>query len=300
MGIDVSIIIVNYYTSGQISDCIESIRKHTSGVSYEIIIVDNDTEPDLEDRYKSDRDVMVIRLPENVGFGRANNAGFAVAEGRYLFCLNPDTVLLNNAIGILADFMDEHPDAAACGGNLYGSDLKPTHSYRMFLPGMAWECNDFLNRRPEKLRYGLNAIFNDTGKPHEVAYITGADLMLRRSAVEKTGGYDPDFFMYFEDTDLCRRVGKECGKIYSVPEARIMHLEGGSFDKSRGISISRVERTAAGRRLYYKKNVNPAARLVSNMFYLMTLVTRSILLPACPKREGWRRQLRLFLHPEDN
>lgn len=291
---DVSIIIVNYYTSGQLLDCIRSIRRHTPDVSFEIIIVDNASEPELKEEYESEPDVRVVLLPENVGFGRANNAGFEVARGRYLFCLNPDTVLLNNAIGILVDFMDTHPEATACGANLYDAESHPTHSYRMLMPGLYWECNEFLNLLIEKKKYGVNRGFNSTGRPMEVAYVTGADLMLRRSAVEKTGGFDPQFFMYYEETDLCLRLRKAGGRIYSVPEARIMHLEGGSFDHSEGVSLARIERSEKGRRTYYRKNLNLPTRMLAGFIYLMTLLTRSILLPEGPRRQGWRHKLRLF------
>lgn len=294
MNVDVSIIIVNYHTSCQVRDCVESIHKYSSGFTYELIIVDNASEPELKELYSADPEVKVVLLEENVGFGRANNAGFEVARGRYLFCLNPDTILLNNAIGTLVDFMDAHPEVSACGGNLFNTDMQPTLSFRRQLPGFKWEINDFLNLKPEKRKYGSNRIFNNSGRPFEVGYITGADLMLRRDVVEKVGGFDPHFFMYYEETDLCSRIRKAGGKIFSVPEARIQHLEGGSFEKGESISLSRVERSEAGRRVYYRLNFNWLYRQFLNLIYLATLTSRSLLLPQCPRRQGWRRRLKVF------
>lgn len=294
MALDVSIVIVNYHTSGQVWDCIASIRKFTSGINYEIIIVDNASEPGLKMQYEGYPDVKVILLDENVGFGRANNAGFKAARGRYLLCLNPDTLLLNNAIGILVKFMDSHPEAAACGANLFNSDMQPTLSFRRTLPGFGWELNELLNIKPEKKKYGSNRIFNNTGHPLEVGYITGADLMLRREVIEMLGGFDPRFFMYYEETDLCARIRKAGGKIFSVPEANIQHLEGGSFDTENGISLSRVERTECGRRVYYRIHFNWLYRQLLNAVYFTTLLSRSLLLPPCSRREGWRRRLRVF------
>lgn len=292
--IDVSIIIVNYHTSDQVRDCIDSIYGFTSGVTYEIIIVDNNSEPNLSKIFDGYRHVSIISLPENIGFGQANNEGFKAARGRYLFCLNPDTILLNNAVRELATFMDTHPESGATGGNLYNTDMKPTLSFRRILPGIKWEINEFLNLKPEKMRFGKNRIFNHTGQPMEVAYITGADLMLRRETIEQTGGYDPAFFMYYEETDLCNRIKRTGWKIYSVPTAKIQHLEGGSFSETGGVSFSRIERAERGRRTYYKLNICLPKRIISNIVYLSTLITRSFLLKKSSKRDAWRHKLKLF------
>lgn len=115
---DVSIIYVNYRTSGLIADSLRSVRALTQGVSYEVIVVDNNTEKSLPAEFGGlfpDIDIKYVMLDENVGFGRANNEGFKIAEGRNLFCLNPDTILLNNAIKILSDYLDAHPDTGIVG-----------------------------------------------------------------------------------------------------------------------------------------------------------------------------------------
>lgn len=292
---DVTIVIVNYHSSLLIADCIKSIEKFSKGFSYEIIVVDNNSESDLSEILNKNKErCTIVNLPQNVGFGRANNAGFKAARGRYLLCLNPDTLLLNNAIGILVKFMDSQPEAAACGANLFNSDMQPTLSFRRTLPGFGWELNELLNIKPEKKKYGSNRIFNNTGHPLEVGYITGADLMLRREVIEMLGGFDPRFFMYYEETDLCARIRKAGGKIFSVPEAKIQHLEGGSFDTENGISLSRVERTECGRRVYYRIHFNWLYRQLLNAVYFTTLLSRSLLLPPCSRREGWRRRLRVF------
>lgn len=292
---DVTIVIVNYHSSLLIADCIKSIEKFSKGFSYEIIVVDNNSESDLSEILNKNKErCTIVNLPQNVGFGRANNAGFKEARGRYLLCLNPDTLLLNNAIGILVKFMDSHPEAAACGANLFNSDMQPTLSFRRTLPGFGWELNELLNIKPEKKKYGSNRIFNNTGQPLEVGYITGADLMLRREVIEMLGGFDPRFFLYYEETDLCARIRKAGGKIFSVPEAKIQHLEGGSFDTENGISLSRVERTECGRRVYYRIHFNWLYRQLLNAVYFTTLLSRSLLLPPCSRREGWRRRLRVF------
>lgn len=257
----VSVIIVNYHTLGQIADCIASVREKTSGVEYEIIVVDNASEPDFSATCLRmfGPDVRAIALPENVGFGRANNAGFAAARGDILFCLNPDTLLHNNAIKILADYLASHPRVGACGGNLVHADGGRAVSFRRILPGLFWEISERLNLNPERIVYGRDIRFNRSGRPKQVGYISGADLMLRREVVEQTGGFAPEFFMYFEETDLCARIRRLGWKIMSVPEARICHLEGESF-KSSAAEQRKLQMYRKSKELYMRRNCSRLTR----------------------------------------
>ncbi|MDE7402043.1 MAG: glycosyltransferase, partial [Muribaculaceae bacterium] len=117
---DVSIIIVNYNTSKLVNDAIDSVIRHTAGIDYEIIVVDNATE-DLSQTLKeySNPKIRTIQLSENVGFGQANNAALEIASGRNILFLNPDTKILNNAVTILSDYLDNHPECGVCVGILY-------------------------------------------------------------------------------------------------------------------------------------------------------------------------------------
>lgn len=273
--IDVSIIIVNYNTSKLINDSIESIFRLTEGIEYEIIVVDNNTEDlSMTITAADDGRVKFIQLPENVGFGRANNAGFEIAKGRNLFCLNPDTVLLNNAIKILSDYLDAHPECGACGGNLYDEEMRPALSFRRILPGIRWELNELSHLWLEKLMFGKNSRFNSGHKPISVGYISGADLMIRADVCQKLDGYSPEFFMYYEETDLCKRIHEIGYRIYSVPQAEIQHLEGGSFDSSKPINYARLERSEIGRQTYMARNNSKLDRYISNGIYKAFLFSR--------------------------
>jgi len=274
---DVSIIIVNYNCSQLVNNCIASVFKLTEGVEYEVIVVDNNSENLSESIAEaSDQRVKLIQLPENVGFGRANNEGFRIARGRNLFCLNPDTILLNNAVKILSDYLDVHPDCGACGGNLYDAEMHPALSFRRMLPGIAWELNELSHLMIDKVCHGKNRRFNFTGRPLNVGYITGADLMMPSEVVKQAGGFSPEFFMYYEETDLCCRIRRTGKRIVSVPGAEIQHLEGGSFDTS-SINYGRIDRSEAGRKTYYRRNVGQPARYISDVIYTLFLWTRATL-----------------------
>lgn len=228
---DVSVVIVNYNTYQLLEACIKSVITYTKDVDYELIVVDNHSDSDLS--IKLDRafpnKIHTLQLTENLGFGMANNEGIKYAIGKYVLCLNPDTLLQNNAIGVLCDFMKHHPEVGICGGNLYDADMNPTHSFRMTLPSFWWELDYHFGFFFSKLIWGEDLEFNSSDMPKSVGYITGADMMIRKDVLDKTGGFSKHFFMYFEECELTYRVKKLGYKVFSVPVAKIQHLEGKSF-----------------------------------------------------------------------
>lgn len=286
----VSVIIVNFHTSRLIDDCIDSLFNLSKETPFEVIVVDNASESLRESlKNASRKEVRIIQLPENIGFGRANNAGAAIAEGHHLFFLNPDTVLLNDAVTILSQFLDNNPDCGACGGNLFDENQSPATSLKRFAPGPAWEINELLHLLPEKIIYGRNRNFNHLGRPLRVAYVTGADLMIRKETFERLGGFAPEFFMYYEETDLCRRIRREGLWICSVPQARIIHLEG----KNRGAKTAgwKTDIIEESRSIYYRRNQSPFNRKISNFIYRLFLRSRILLSRGKEKRAYYRRRL---------
>ncbi len=272
---DVSVIIVNYNTARLIVDCVKSVRRHTTGIDYEIVVVDNCSHEDAR-RIISEgcgaAGITYVQLSGNLGFGRANNEGFKVARGRNLLCLNPDTVLLNNAIKTLSDYLDAHPDTGICGGNLYGCDMQPAHSYMMLLPGVVWELDALLLHKLQRAVYGRNCQFNHTQRPKRVAYITGADLMIRRSVAEAARGFSPEFFMYFEETDLCRRVAGMGLRLMNVPQARIQHLEGMSYAAEEyKVNELGIRHWEEGRLVYYRLHSRGATAWAAAQIYRAAL-----------------------------
>ena len=270
----VSIIIVNYKTAPLVRDCIGSVISMTKNISYEIIVVDNHSEDNIKEtiqKHFGDK-VKLLLLDKNIGFGRANNEGIKIATGEYLLFLNPDTLLLNNAIKILCDTMDENVNIGACGGNLYDEEMNPTLSFRRLFPGIRWELFEITAHRIENIIYRGNWMFNHTEKPLEVAYITGADLIVRRNVIKEVGPFSSLFFMYCEDTDLCLRIHRANYKILSIPDAKIQHLEGrSSKDNLKNISEKGLFLSEQGRQIYYLNNVRPIKRYIANRIYNLSL-----------------------------
>lgn len=229
---DVSIIIVNYNTKVLTKNCIDSIFEKTSGITFEVILVDNaSTDGSVEVLANDDR-IKLIKSPVNLGFGKANNLGCQYAEGKYLFLLNSDTKLLNNAIREFFDFAEAHQEEkiGAIGCLLKKEDGSYCHSYAPF-PSI---CEEVL--KPIVL-----PLSRMVGKPRRyldrpsfrapymfVGYVTGADLFVNKSLIDQYGAFDPDFFMYYEETEMQHRWAKEGYVSCIISTPQIVHLEGGS------------------------------------------------------------------------
>lgn len=226
---DVSVVIVNYNTKDLVIDCINSVIEKTKDINYEIIVADNNSNDNSVSALKNQFPfIKVIALNENIGFGRANNECIKIAQGKYIFCLNPDTLLINNAVKILFDFMENHPDCGGAGGNLYDKNMKPCYSF-----GYGDDIISLLFRKTI-LKWTHRHIFRriknyeknrDKSLVQEVNNITGADLILRKSVLDKLGCFNEKFFMYFEETELETRIRRAGYKIYFVPDSKIIHLE---------------------------------------------------------------------------
>lgn len=237
---DVSVIIVNYNTLELTKNTINSVLEKTQCIEYEIILVDNASTDGSIDYFeeKPNGKIIFLKNKENLGFGKANNKGIEIAKGKYIFLLNSDTLLINNAIKILFDYMESNPKIGVCGGNLYDIELSPAHSFKKELITLINEF-DFFKNKIARIVLKKRLDFNYKDIPLEVGYITGADMFIRKKVLEESGNFDDDFFMYFEETELTYRIKKLGYKVMSVSEAKIIHLEGkSSIFKEKKIKMS--------------------------------------------------------------
>lgn len=220
---DVSVIIVNYNSGDYIEECLCSIYENTKNVEFEIIVVDNaSSDGSIEKIERKFPDIICIRLSKNIGFGSANNVGANIAKGVCLFFLNPDTIIINNSIGILYDYLKCNCNVALCGGNLYKENLEPNRSYSLSIV----KPLDALLSAFNVNRGKADEYFNKSDKAKSVAWIVGADIMIRRDVFEEIGQFDIEFFMYKEELDISMRIYPKY-EIHSVPTAKIIHKEGG-------------------------------------------------------------------------
>lgn len=258
--IDVSIIIINYNTTQLLKNCINSIIEKTFGLSYEIIVIDNASYDNPEVLIKKNfPNVKFISSQLNLGFGKANNLGVLNSTGKYLFFLNSDTLLINNAIKILFDFWQTNPNLGAIGGNLFDEKHNPNFSYGTHFPTI---FNIILYRTRFFKIFKLDT-FNYTNLPKKVSFIIGADLFMERSLFLKIKGFDPNYFMYIEDGDLQLQINRLNYFIYNVPNAKILHLQGASSTNKDKLIME-----VSSYSYYFKKNYN---NIVSKIYQLIEL-----------------------------
>lgn len=245
---DVSIIIVNYNTKYLLADCLATVFEKTKDVAYEVIVVDN-ASTDGSEEYITKRfpNIKWINSGENLGFGKANNLGAKYASGKYLFLLNSDTLLLNNAIRIFFDYAEshQHEGIGTLGSWLLDKNEKPNNSFGFF-PCAKNEICYLLGK------YQLPSL-KDITEEKEVDYITGADLFIEKRFFEGLDGFDKNIFMYYEETDLQYRLARRGLSRKIIPGPRIIHLEGGSFENN-GLSLKRFSMAQTSYNYYLRKN----------------------------------------------
>ncbi len=260
-----SIIIVNYNTLDLLRDCIESIKNSISQIDYEIIVVDNNSIDGSVELLKSEySEVKIIENNYNAGFSRANNQGYAISQGEYVLLMNSDTVAREDSLNRLVDFLDKHQEAALVGPRLLNTDLtlQPPcrRGFPRFINSLAYFCGLGKVFSGNRILGSYTMSYKNDKETHEVDAVSGACLMIRRSIVEQLGKLlDEDFFMHFEDIDLCFRVKKLGQKVYYKHDAEVVHLKGQSSKLRRKYVIGEFYKSA---KLYFKKNYkaeNPIA-----------------------------------------
>ncbi len=224
---DISIVIVNYKSKGLTLSCLKSIKEaEWSGLTHEIIVVDNNSGDYLGEilawQYP---EVQFIQAGTNLGMGGGNNLGLARARGKYLVVMNPDTIALPDTWRRLYDYMEANQSVGVVGPKQFNPDKSVqiscyrwhsllTPLYRRTFLG-AWFGQKDLDRF-------LMADF-DKNSIREVDWLLGSFLFIRAEALRRVGNFDDRFFLYFEDTDLCRRFYRAGFKVVYNPQAQIIH-----------------------------------------------------------------------------
>jgi GT2 family glycosyltransferase len=230
---DLSIIIVCWNSTPDLQRCLPALPGACREHVFEVILIDNDSADDPMVLGRSLLpDAVCLRNNDNAGFASANNQGIGIARGRYVVLLNPDTVAHEGAFDRLLEFMDGNPGVWACGPALLNGDGSPQRTGVRF--PTVWNLLVealFLDRLfPESRLFGRHReLYADMQSPRQVDFVQGSCLLVRRSAIETVGGLDESFFMYFEETDWCKRAQHSGGEVWIVPAARVIHFGGGAF-----------------------------------------------------------------------
>ena len=307
---DLSIIIVSWNVRELLRGCLRSIcRDQGSGVrgqgqatppltpdacllTPEIIVIDNASADGSAAMVAAEfPQVRLIANADNRGFTGGNNQGIAVAQGRYVFFLNPDTVVMDDALATMIAYMEAHPDVGVIGpqlrygdGSLQSSRRRfPTFGSALFeSTPLAWHWPD----NPWARRYrmedrGSGIRDQETGgreqdevgadsaglAGEEVDWLVGAALLTRRNVIDQVGVFDEGYFMYSEELDWCRRVKMAGWRVVYLPSAQIVHYEGKSSEQ---VVAARHIHFHTSRVRYARKYHGAAAAAAVRAFLLVT------------------------------
>ena len=235
--VDCSVLIVSYFSAADLPLCLESVRCCTHVATYEILVVDNASSDGTVAIASADPGLRLIANRENVGFSRANNQGFRVARGRYVLLLNPDAQVQEGSIDRMVAFLEAHPDVGIVGGRVNSPDGTMQRASRRSIPTPMVSLfrlaglSRIFPRHPAARAYNMEDA--DPAETMDVGAVMGAFLMVRREAVEKTGGMDERYFLYGEDIDFCMAVRAAGWRVVYYPEAVVVHQKGASSRQSR-------------------------------------------------------------------
>ena len=225
---DISVIIVNWNTPDLTLQCLESLYANLPAASLEVFVVDNASGDDSLERIRAAfPQVTLLSNQTNLGFGSANNVALRRAQGKYLHLVNSDVILLPGALQTLFDFMETHPLGGRLGILLLQSRPQPANLLLPFPNPRPRSLAPVPSRPPQNLRRLRHGPW-DPSAPRPVDVLQGASLFLRRAALDQVGLFDPDYFMYTEEVDLCFRLQKAGWQLFWVPQSGIIHLGGQS------------------------------------------------------------------------
>ncbi len=279
----VSIIIVSYNTRELLRACLNSIYEHVRGVTFEIVVVDNaSSDGTVEMVHNEYPAVKLISSKKNLGFGVANNVGAQKSHGSFLVFLNSDTVLHEDTISVLLGYLQKTQRAGIVGPAVYLPDgtLQPRTCGNY--PKIRVIINDALllsklfpgNRYFQGMHLEENAL--DSRKEIvEVEWISGVCMLTTKRLFHQVGGFDPDYFMYTEDVDLCRRIRKNGWSVFRINSTSIVHYCGAS-SKTEADKIRNSVLQQENLMKMLEKTVPPAEVLLARLFLTAGLVLRLI------------------------
>lgn len=265
---DVSVVIVSFNTREVLRECLQTLERESAGLTVETFVVDNTSRDGSADMVEADfPSVKLRRSAVNLGFAGANNVAFRECTGRYVVLLNSDAFLKPGALQKSVERMDATPRCGLAGGLLVGRDGEWQPSARMFPSPL----NDLLMISGLSAKYRDSKFFGrydrtwaDPNEAAEVDWVPGAYSIIRKEALDQVGYFDEDFFLYFEEVDLCYRIRKAGWSIWYWPDIVVVHLGGESSKtvKSLKFSGSGAQLTLWRLRsefLYYRKHHGGAA-----------------------------------------
>ena len=272
---DLSVVIVNYQTFDLTRDTINSILKYSYPFSYEIIMVDNASKDNSLDKLKNyfKDSVKFISSKQNNGFAAGNNQGLKLASGKYVLLLNSDTIVWENTLEDIYNFMENNREVGACGCRVLLANGDLDKACKRSFPNIK---NSFyrlfhIPTNSSKNDYNLDLPDNEI---YEIECLAGAFMFIRQKCLDSVGLLDETFFMYGEDIDLCYRIKQDDWKIMYYGNASITHFKGASSKKQKSKLIYEFYRAMY---IYYKKHLSHNTSFIVNFVVYLGIAILCIL-----------------------
>jgi GT2 family glycosyltransferase len=260
----ISVVIVNYKAYAELDECLASLLRAPPS-DREVIVVDHSSSaPELERLSAKFPDMRIAPTRENPGFSVGINAGARLARGRHLLILNPDTRMQPGAIDAMAAYLDAHSDTGVVGARVEdpgGTVQRSARRFPTMLTGLAGRSSLVTRLWPDNPLSRHDTLADaTTTAPREVDWVAGSCLAVSADAFRCVGGMDEQFFLYWEDADLCKRLKEAGWKTIYLPSAVVVHGVGRSRRHARVLSVRAFHRSAY---LYFRKHRAGRFRAIS-------------------------------------
>ncbi len=307
LGIDVSIVIVSFNTCEVLRACLESVQREIGALSAEIMVVDNaSTDGSAEMVAAEFPEVILFRSDTNLGFGAANNVALEKATGRYHVLLNSDAFFEPGALHLAIQHMDATPDCGLGGARLIGRDGAWQPSARTFhsIAGDLVVMTGLAGQFPKNRFFGdFDRTWADSMEAASVDWVPGAFCIARPEVLAKVGLFDPAFFLYYEEVDLCKRIKDAGYSIWYWPDVVVVHWGGESSKRVKTLAYSSMAAQVVMWRmrsmfLYYRKHHDEQAWLAKEaegFMYRLTIVRNRFASTQERKDRGERYKVLLAL-----
>jgi len=276
---DLSIIIVNYNAGNLLKECIESVKNSALNISYEIIVIDNNSSDNSIDLIRNRfENLKIIMNKMNVGFARASNQGINGSKGRYILLLNPDTVILPDCLKKMVRFMEDHPEGGVAGCKVLNPNGTLQLACRRSFPAPSvsfYRLSGLSRLFPKSKTFArYNLTYQNPDVVQEVDAVSGSFMMIIRKALDEVGMLDERFFMYGEELDLCFRVKEKGWKVYYVPDARIIHYKGKSSQQRKRKAVIDFHKAMY---IFHKKHYASHTFFLLNWIIILGITLRASL-----------------------
>ncbi|MFP4082734.1 MAG: glycosyltransferase family 2 protein [Candidatus Aminicenantes bacterium] len=282
---EISVILVNHNNKSHLKECLLALEKSSLRPCLEFIVVDNNSSDGSRDFIRDHFPlVRLIGNQKNRGFSAANNQGIRLSKGDFILFLNPDTLPYAQSLNLMLQEIKSNPRVGAVGPAL----IKGENKFQVSFGSRVNFWKEFLQRC--FLNPYHRTILKRSRKKKEVGWLSGACLLVRKDILDREDFFDENFFLYFEDIDLCLRMRKKGWKLIYLPQARVFHREGASTSLQK--TAARYEYRKS--QIYFYQKHNSRVSLFLLRLYLLLNFSFLFLFHGLGKGRNFKEQKRFF------